>query len=185
MPQEVVFHGSRFGGNKTLEPRDTGFGKNYVYATDNFTEAVIFLSERRNSLQATWDLDCESPFFCERVKGVFERWYSGIAGSVYVLPRGEFERNERLSSHEFLSSHPVDVTDEILIEDAKEYLEDKLRIVYHKDRRILFPDDSDLISMCLRGLDKYSLEFTIRKLRELQPDLEEVFLAELNKQRTE
>lgn len=77
------------------------------------------------------------------------------------------------------------VLEEIVIPDAKDYLKDNLRIVDYKDRRKLFPDDKDLIRMCVDGLEKYSMEFTIKKLRELQPALEREFLLELEKQKKE
>lgn len=181
MNGELVYHGSNFRNQRSLEPSNTGFEDNYVYATDNFMEAVIFLGEKRNSLQATWDLDCEVPFFCERAEGVFEKWYSNVRGSVYALSRNEFTKDSRLSKHEYISTHPVKVLEEIVIPDAKDYLKDNLRIVDYKDRRKLFPDDKDLIRMCVDGLEKYSMEFTIKKLRELQPDLEKEFLMELEK----
>lgn len=182
MNKEVVYHGSRFAGQKTLDPRNTGFGRNYVYATDNFTDAVIFLGENRNSLQATWNTDCEVPFFCERAEGVFDRWYSGTGGSVYVLPGSQFRRDPKLSRHEYVSASPVNVLEEIEIPDAKDYLTGKLRVVAYRDRRSLFPDDRDLIRMCMDGLEKYSVEYTLEKLRQLQPELERGFLAELEKQ---
>lgn len=181
MNREIVYHGSKFGNQKSLEPRNTGFEGNYVYATDNFIEAVIFLGEKRNSLQATWETDSEAPFFCERAEGVFDKWYSGTRGSVYVLSKREFKRDRRLSKNEYVSISPVEVIDEIEIPDVKDYLVSKLRIVYYKDMRTLFPDDKDLIRMCIDGLDKYSVEFTVRKIRELQPELESGFLIELEK----
>lgn len=183
MNREIVYHGSKFRNQKSLDPRNSGFGKNYVYATDNFVEAVIFLGERRNSLQATWNTDCDVPFFCERAEGVFDKWYSGTKGSVYVLSKREFKRDPKLSKHEYISTYPVKVLDEIEIPDAKDYLLSKLRIVNYKDRRTLFPDDNDLVRMCINGLDKYGVEYTVRKLRELQPDLEKEFLIELDKQK--
>lgn len=185
MSLEVVYHGSKFTKQKFLEPRNTGFRKDYVYATDNFTEAVVFLGEKRNSMQATWNTDCEIPFFCERAEGVFDKWYSGTKGSVYVLDKGKFEIDRRLSKHEFVSTSSVRVLKEIEIPDAKEYLTKRLRIVRYKERKSLFPDDKDLINMFIKGLDKYSVEFTIRKIRELQPDLETEFLTELEKQKKE
>lgn len=183
MNGEVVYHGSNYRHQRTLEPRNTGFEADYVYATDNFIEAVIFLGEKRNSLQATWNTDGDTPFFCERAEGVFDRWYSGTSGSVYVLSMSEFKKDPKLSKHEYFSTYPVKVLHEIEIPDAKKYLESKLHIVHHKDRRTLFPDDSDLVRMCINGLAKYSVDYTVRKLRELQPDLEKEFLVELEKQK--
>ena len=56
---EYLYHGSDWPNQKVLEPRKSGFEKDHVFATDNLIEAVIFLSKKRNSLQATWDVNCE------------------------------------------------------------------------------------------------------------------------------
>ena len=87
---EYLYHGSDWPNQKVLEPRKFGCEKDYVFATDNLIESVIFLSKKRNSLQATWDVNCEVLFFCERAEGVFEKWYKRMIGSVYVLPKGVF-----------------------------------------------------------------------------------------------
>ena len=178
---EYLYHGSDWPNQKVLEPRKSGFEKDYVFATDNLIEAVIFLSKKRNSLQATWDVNCEVPFFCERAEGVFEKWYKRMIGSVYVLPKGDFGKVKGLSKNEFVSSKAVGVLREIEIPDAKEYLESKIRIVMFKNRREVFPTDEDLVRMCMRGLEKYTLDYTLRRIRKLNPGLESEFLLALEK----
>ncbi len=187
---KTLYHGSEISGLEVLEPKTSlGFDKRYVYATDSLIEAVIFLSRKRNSMQASWDIDTDVPYFCERSKGVFNKWYSGVSGSIYVLPVDNFRRNERLSEHEFVSPNPVKVLDEIGVKDAKTFLNDlaaqgKMKIIRYEDRRALFPDDSDLVEMCMSGLKKYSVEFTLERIRRLQPQLEREFMKRLKEKET-
>lgn len=187
---DVLYHGTQETGLRVLEPRASpGYDKKYVYATDNLFNAVVFLSRKRNSLQASWDTDAVLPYFCERIEGVFDRWYSGVGGSIYVLPKGRFHRDERLGSHEFVSESGVAVLEEISIKDAKGFLrgmqrDGKGRIILYNDRRSMFPDDSDLVDMCMRGLKKYSLEFTLQSIRRLNPSLEAGFMARYERPRS-
>ena len=88
---------------------------------------------------------------------------------------------KRLSKNEFVSSKAVSVLREIEIPDAKEYLESKIRIVMFKNRREVFPTDEDLVRMCVRGLEKYTLDYTLRRIRKLNPGLESEFLLALEK----
>lgn len=176
-----LYHGSDWQNQKVLEPRKSGFENDYVYATNNIIEAVIFMSKKRNSLQATWDVNCEVPFFCERAEGVLEKWYKGLKGSVYVLSKEDFGKVKGLSKSEFVSAKAVSVLKEIKIPDGKEFLERKLRIIMFKDRREVFPTDEDLVKMCISGLEKYTVSFTLKRIRELQPELESEFLLALEK----
>ncbi len=184
--RDVLYHGTEKRGLKTLEPMAAaGYDKKYVYATDSLFEAVIFLGRMRNSLQATWDADGKVPYFCERREGVLDRWYSGVSGSIYVLPKWLFHRDARLDPHEFVSDKAVEVLDEISIRDAKAFLMDmqasgRAKLILYRDRRTLFPDDSDLVDMCVRGLRKYSLGFTLERIRKLNPSIERDFMAKLN-----
>ena len=104
-----------------------------------------------------------------------------MIGSVYVLPKGDFGKVKGLSKNEFVSSKAVSVLREIEIPDAKEYLESKIRIVMFKNRREVFPTDEDLVRMCMRGLEKYTLDYTLRRIRKLNPGLESEFLLALEK----
>jgi hypothetical protein len=185
---EVLYHGSQLQGMKVLEPNEAGFGIAGVYATDSIVPAVIFLGRKRNSMQATWSLNTDKPFFCERAEGVFDKWYSGVSGSVYVLAKRDFQADERLFKHEFVSLKPVKVLEEIKVADAKAFLmsmehEGKLKIVRYSERWKLFPNDDDLIEMCVNGLKKYSMEFTLKRIRQLQPSLEEGFIRKVEQEK--
>lgn len=181
MENGLLYHGSHKQGLRALEPSEAGFGKKYVYATDNFAAAVIFLGRGRNSFEATWTMGGKNQFFCERKEGILDKWYSGVSGSLYSVTSGDFRRDESIGEHEFISSRPVRVVEETRVSDAKDFLvnlerQGKLRIIGYRDRRKMFPDDSDLVKMCLNGLGKYGVEFTLKRIRELQPQIEKEFL---------
>ena len=123
----------------------------------------------------------KNQFFCERKEGILDKWYSGVSGSLYSLSPSDFRRDESIGEHEFISSRPVRVVEETRVSDAKDFLvnlerQGKLRIIGYRDRRKMFPDDSDLVKMCLNGLGKYGVEFTLKRIRELQPQIEKEFL---------
>ena len=59
--------------------------------------------------------------------------------------------------------------------------ESEIRIVMFKNRREVFPTDEDLVRMCVKGLEKYTLDYTLRKIRELNPGLESEFSHALEK----
>ena len=128
-------------------------------------------------------------YFCERKYGILDRWYSGVRGSVYVLSPSDFQKDERVSEHEFISSRPVRILEETKVADAKAFLLDlerqgKIEIIQYKDRMTKFPDDSDLVEMCLIGLGKYSVEFTLKRIRKLQPQIEKEFLEKAQRRMT-
>lgn len=190
MAEEYVYHGSRSSGHKELVPKVAGFGKRLVYATDNLTLAAIFIGKGRNSWQADFDIgDDGVPYFRERVDGIFDKWYKMRSGSIYALPKSEFHREKGMWEHELASEKPVGVVEEIKIGDLKEFMlnlekEGKLKIVYYKDFRKMFPDDdADLIKMGLDGLNKYTLEFTLKAIRKFRPDLEKRFIEAYEKRK--
>ena len=189
MEDEFLYHGSHKRGLKVIEPNEAGYGKKYVYATDNLSSPIIFLGRGRNSLEASWTMGGKDQYFCERKEGVLDRWYSGASGSVYLLSPSDFQRDESVGEHEFVSSRPVRVIEETRVADAKLFLSDlakqgKIRVIEYKDRREVFPDDSDLVKMCLDGLGKYSFDFTLKRIRQLQPQIENEFLEKVQRTRT-
>ncbi len=54
-----------------------------------------------------------------------------------------------------------------------------IRIALYKDRRVLFPDGSDPIDMCVNGLGRCGAEFTLERIKKLQPQLEKGALNRL------
>ena len=89
MAEEFVYHGSPVPGLRELAPKEAGFGKSRVYATDDLTLATVFMGKGRNSWQAEFDMGKDGvAYFHERVEGVLDRWFKGQAGSIYVLPKG-------------------------------------------------------------------------------------------------
>ena len=184
LASEFLYHGSRKKGLRILEPSEAGYGKKYVYATDNIPAAIIFLGRGRNSFEASWTMGGKDQYFCERKEGILDKWYSGLSGSVYVLTSNDFQEHNGIGEHEYISPRIVRVIEETEVTDAKVFLLDlekqgKIQIIEYKERRKKFPDDSDLVEMCLKGLGKYSIDFTLKRIRELQPQIETEFLEKV------
>ncbi|MGB9677858.1 MAG: hypothetical protein ACPLZ9_04490 [Candidatus Ratteibacteria bacterium] len=183
--KKYVYHGSPTSGLKVLEPKEAGYGKKYVYATEKFIYAVIFANRSgRNSLQATWGQE-KKFYFCEEVEGVFDKWYGNKSASIYCLDKSLFNKIPELSSHEMVSEVAVPVEKEIKIKDIKEFFleqekKGKMDIIYYKDRRKMFPNDNHKIEMLISGLKKYGFEKTLERIRTLRPDLERPFLERYN-----
>ncbi|MCL4382119.1 hypothetical protein M1614_04045 [Candidatus Marsarchaeota archaeon] len=190
MENEILYHGSIIHGLKVLEPRESGFDTKYIYATDDIAFALIFMNKKRNSFQASYgtDKDTGGIFFCERTKGIFDKWYSGLSCSIYIVPKADFQNGEHVGTgkHEFISRNPVKIIKEIQVNDTKAFLMDlqkqrRFKFISYKNRKIMFPDDEDLIEMCLNGLNKYSFEFTLKRIRQFNPQLEAEFITRVQK----
>ena len=140
MENQFLYHGSHRQGLRVLEPNKAGYGKAYVYATDNVAAAIIFLGRGRNSFEASWTMGGQDQYFCERKEGILDKWYSGASGSVYALSPGDFKRDEAIGEHEFASPGPVRVIEEIRVTDARSFLRDlkkkgEIRVIEYKDSR--------------------------------------------------
>ena len=110
---QFLYHGSHKQGLRTLEPNEAGYGKAYVFASDNIAAAKIFLGRGRNSFEASWSMGGQDQYFCERKVGIFDKWYSGVSGSVYALHPSDFKKDEAVGEHEYVSSRPVRVIEEV------------------------------------------------------------------------
>ena len=177
----LLYHGSYRQNLKVLKPMKSEYGKRNIYATSELVFAVVFLSPNKNKMQSTCRLGGKNPYFCERTEGIFDKWYSGLKGSIYILPKKDFVH---LNKSVYVSEKKVHVLKEIKIRDTKEFLlnlekQKKFRIIYYKDRKKIFPDDNDLIMTWIKDVPKWGVKATLKNIHKLQPKLERKFLKKL------
>lgn len=152
---EYLYHGSKIGGLKILEPHESTHGT-YVYATPNEALAVIFSGKNASDLvQAISRHGHEEPYnIVERVPGAFAKMYDG-SSSIYTIPADNFE-DIKTGFTELVSSSPVEVISEEKIpriyEKLKELEKDgKIKIYRYPNRPDYIPeDDTDLLEKTIR-----------------------------------
>jgi len=187
--EDVVYHGSQIQNLKVVVPEEAGYKNRYVYASSEIALAAIFINRKPGgSWVATWGFGKNGPFFCERVKGIFDKWYAGQKGSIYVLSKDDFHHEGYMSSHEWVSEKPVKVVKEIQINDVKQFLLDlekqgKIKITYYDDRPERYRSDDDMIEMAIKMIEKYGLKQQIERIREFQPQIENRVMEELKKRK--
>ena len=189
MGEEFVYHGSKIQNLTILHPRDGGFGRNYVYAADDKVQAAIFINRPGGSYVATWGKRKDGKiFFCERKEGIFDEWYSELRGSIYVLDKKQFHQVGFLHPFEWVADKPVEVLEEIQIDNLKDYFlecekEGRFVLIPFDHRRELYPDDEDIVRTAIIIMRKYhhQEERILAEIRCHQPHLENAIKRELAK----
>lgn len=173
---EYLYHGSKIQGLKKLEVDKKR--KEKIYATSNEAFAAIFINRVGGSLLASWGrLENKIPYFCERKRGIFNSNYKNRSGSIYKVDKKYFEKNKDNWKEEWESAKEVPVVEEIKISDIKKYLlklrrQEKLEIIFHKDRLKFFPNlDKDLEKMVKKLIKKYGKEKILSSLKKYHPRL--------------
>ncbi|MBD3329274.1 hypothetical protein GF357_02155 [Candidatus Dojkabacteria bacterium] len=117
-----VYHSSHIKGLKKLEPKESTHGEKWVYATKDIPTSAMFIGKNYDLINqiGTWK---GVPSIYERFKGALKYAYKGQSGSIYVLDGKTFEEGKTSWSAEVISTQPVEVIEEIHIEDAYEYLQ--------------------------------------------------------------
>ncbi len=172
-----LYHGTKEGGLKELKPKEAGHGKEYVYATGK-AFAVIFINRPGGSLVADWGFGKDgTPYYVEKVEGIFDKNYSGVGGSLYILEKSLFFQNESMDEIEFASDRVVPVVEEIKIQDLKEYLENleregKLKVIKYENRLKFFPKiDEDSVKDALSLIEKYGKDRILPSIKEYRPEI--------------
>jgi hypothetical protein len=170
-----VYHGSKKANLKILKPKESGFGKKFVYACDNLIFAAIFIHRPGGSFLAGWGREKDKiPYFFERKKGIFNKWYNRRKGYLYVLNKKDFRKKDFLWDGEVISEKSVKVIKKIKIDNLKKYFENlekegKFRIIKFKDRLKYFPKDEEkLIKSCANYILMHGKGAKSR-IRKLQP----------------
>ena len=122
MITKFVYHASKVGGLKVLEPKPSTHKKKWVYATKDIATAAMFLGENFDFICQT-GLENGKPYIYEQFKGAFKEAYSGQKGSIYKLDTSGFKENQTSFSGEVVFGKPAKVIEEIKIPDALKYLE--------------------------------------------------------------
>lgn len=172
---KYVYHGSKKSNLKKLKPKESGFGKKFVYACYDPIFAAIFIHRPGGSLLAGWGRDEDDiPYFVERKKGIFNKWYKSRKGYLYALNKEDFHREDFLWEEEVISEKPVEVVKKTKIENLKEYFEDlkregKMKIIKFEERLKFFPKDEERLTKSCANYILMKGEKGKSKIKKLQP----------------
>ncbi|KUK77297.1 MAG: hypothetical protein XD93_0416 [candidate division WS6 bacterium 34_10] len=175
-----LYHGSNLPDLDVIIPNRSG----YVHATSELAFALIFSSRERNSLIAKWGMGKNNiPYFCERVRDIFNTLYSGQSSYIYVLDDTNFFQKDKTWRYEYISDKEAKVLDQIVVGDIKEYLLDmqkngEFQLIRYEDRKKYFPNiDDETVQIVLSIAKKYGKDRAVNDCNKWRPDiLEEVKL---------
>ena len=178
-----VFHSSKIGGLKYLEPRESTHQQRWVYATKDLATAALFLGEN-------FDFICQvltkngKPIVYEQFEGALEQAYAGKGGYIYKLPAESFEEGQTGWSGEVTSKAKVQIAEEIKIDDALKLIkklerQDQLRVYLFPEKPQNVPTDkSDIVERAVDWIPKFG-EKVLKQVEEYHPDVLHRVISEL------
>ena len=131
---------SNVSGIRTLVPKISTHGKPYVYAIRNLSTGLLFGAKQDDfDFNISTDKDGK-PTISECYPKAFEKAYKGKSCSVYLLKEDGFREGMTGWSEELVCENPVNVDNEIHIEDLytrllKEQHEGNLIIKFYEDTK--------------------------------------------------
>lgn len=173
--QKYVYHASKIGGLKVLEPRLSTHKTPWVYATKDIATTAMYLGDNFDFICQT-GFSKQKPYIWERFKGAFDLGYKNKKGSIYYLRPDTFKENMTSFTPEIVSEVSVKVEQEIIIDDVKDYL-----ISLEKQGKLtifMFPNipegrSSNKEDIVKRGID-WTIDFgesTLEQIEEYHPDV--------------
>jgi hypothetical protein len=149
---DFVYHASSVQGLKRLAPSESTHGR-WVYAVGDEVFAACFLATLGGDLTCAIGRDDDTglPYLCERFAGALEQRYAGASGSIYVLDGAGFLAGRTPWEEEVVCPEPVEIRDEIRVDDAAVHLNalaeaGRLLLLRYPERLDGIPaDDSDLV----------------------------------------
>jgi len=180
-----VYHSSNHHGFKVIKPGTSTHGENWVYATKELAYSALFLSSLGGDLTCQIGSPDSIPTVTERFQGAFDERYKDQKGSIYVLSDIDFQEGKTGWDQEVVSPKEQNVLEEIIISDAKVYLQElernkMLRILLYPARPYFIPeDDQDLVEKCVRFTTHFGLSF-LDEVRRFHPRLLERVQHKLN-----
>lgn len=175
--EPYVFHSGKISGLKLIEPHISSHGQPWVYATNYLGITAAYLGPWFD-FDFYQGVDNGMPVLAERYEGAFKKAFSGRKGSIYLLEKKLFLEGKTSFHAEVVTSAAVHPLDEIVIDDAAEFLrrlasEGKLKLYFYPDRpKYVSPDDSDLINKAADLVLKLPNRPIYRKFVERHPNLQ-------------
>lgn len=118
-----LFHVSKTGNLKILEPHTSTHGKPYVYATPNLEFSLFFGSKKSwGDFDGIYGLNDGVPYFFEAYEGALKRRFGGQVCYVYEVDPTNFETGKTNFKGEVVSEKPVQVLSETKIENLYNHL---------------------------------------------------------------
>lgn len=130
----MLYHASNVPGLTVLEPRASTHGTPYVYALENFAQALVFGAKHDD-----FDFDISTVdgklVVSECYPGALERVYVGAGCSVYAVAEDGFERGRTGWDSELVSERPTEVVSETRVDDLLDALREnaEVELVEYRD----------------------------------------------------
>lgn len=147
----MLYHASKTGGMKTLEPHISAHGKASVYAIRDRVAAICFGAPKDDFDLLIYEFGCKT-VLNECYPDALKRMYSGKSCSLYTVKEDGFLQGRTGWDAELVSESTVDVLREQIIADIYAYL---VRAAAKGDCIInLFSNDEKYTSMLREELSE-------------------------------
>lgn len=175
--EPYVFHSGKISGLKVIEPHVSSHGHPWVYATTYLGITAAYLGPW-SDFDFYQGVDDGVPVLAERYEGAFEKAFAGRKGSIYLLEKKLFLEGKTPFHAEVVTPEVVHPLDEIVIEDAADFLrrlerEGKLKLYFYPNKpRHVSQDDSDLINKAADLVVRFPGRQIYRNFVERHPKLQ-------------
>jgi hypothetical protein len=184
---KFVYHGSNISALKLIKPRKSTHRHEWVYATQELATSALFMGKHS-------DFICQigifngSLYIFERFEGALKYAYQGYSGSIYKLSGENFKSGQTTWSAELVSDRNEPVLEEIMVEDALEFLiklekQGKFKIYRYPNKPECAPQDkSDLIEKAA----KWTIEVgdsILDQVKKYHPDILEKVMTRVEELR--
>ena len=171
-----VYHASKTQGLKTIEPRASTHGQEWVYAMAKPEYCIIFIGSGGDFVNQTMFIE-DVPCIVERFKDSLEYSYKNKKGSIYKLDGTDFKNGMTSFDVELICNHCCEVINEEKIDDVLSNILDlesqnKLIIYRYPNMPQGMPTDkSDLISRAVMWAKQFPVEEILRDVEKYHPDI--------------
>ena len=165
-----VYHGSTKQNLTEIKPKKNDL----IYATKDKIICALFIRNTKTghgSFSRSFGHEKNIPFVVERYKNALEDMYDEVSGSIYILDSQSFFEDKL--KWQMVSQKPVQVIEEIKIDNVKNFLIDLekqklLKIYRYPEKPKCIPaDDTDLVKEVL----KFNSLKKLYEFKQLFPDL--------------
>lgn len=183
---KIVYHGSPSGDIEVFKPHKSTHNKECVYATDNRTIALLFMSHGNGDYDTVINYSDGKVQLVERREGVLDNLYNK-SGYLYELDGSTFKHYDYLWSPEVISfEDSLKPIKKSFIENIYEELEKEeelgnIEIFRYPDRPKFMPlDNSDLIDKAIE-FERMGHRYSIDRMLKIYPELKERAFAKMDK----
>lgn len=184
--KNVIYFGSHTDGLKEIHPGRDTLG-NYIYGSLDPIIAAIYLANWNDYIFRVGH-DDHRVYIIENFPGALKSIFYQKSGFIYELPLGAFKSQEDLWDGELISLQKVNVLAKHTIDNVYDYIihrdkENLLDVYLYPNRPDFVPeDDSDLIQLALKGIEKNGRK-EIEKFLIYHPRLQDALESSLSNEK--